>query len=291
MSRLSVQALPAVWQPIFLLKRECVYSFWRRKSCPGIRLAEADWYTGPGNRSLLISDQLLKEIFIRQIFTATDITFQREGKSQSFPWSCATGLTIFLVNKAADAGAEINDGNAVMDIRGMDTDRIIVKTDNSTISCRYLIGADGAYSRVAKICGFPDDRFLIPALEYEVWPDLEIFKKLEEEVRFDLGIIPYGYGWVFPKQDHLSIGVGHFRRMKIDLKQYCNLYIQDLGIRDTKKTIRHGFQIPTRPRGLYGKRNIILAGDAAGLADPVVAEGISHALMSGIIAAGSILDS
>ncbi len=195
----------------------------------------------------------------------------------------------FLVNRAADAGAEISDGSALTDIRDFDSDRIKVKTNRSTICSRYLVGADGAYSRVAKICGFTDRRLLIPALEYEVWTDAEILKELGSEVRFDLGIIPQGYGWVFPKQDHLSIGVGHFQRNRIDLKQYCSEYIQALGIRDAVKTIRHGYQIPTRPRGLHAKNNVLLAGDAAGLADPVVAEGISNALLSGTMAANSII--
>ena len=137
-----------------------------------------------------------------------------------------------------------------------------------------------------------DTRYLIPALDYEVDLNEIDFDRLSKRVRFDVGVIPFGYGWMFPKKRHLSIGVASMRRGKSNLPEYYQKYLQLLGIKEVVKQVKHGFQIPVSPRqDGFIRNNILLTGDAAGFADPVTAEGISHAILSGQLAAASIIES
>ena len=65
--------------------------------------------------------------------------------------------------------------------------------------------------------------------------------------------------------------------------------MKDLGITTIISESAHGFVIPVTPRAELVKGNCFVIGDAAGFADPIVAEGISNALLSGKIIAEAIL--
>lgn len=169
-----------------------------------------------------------------------------------------------------------------------------IHTSEGNVKAKFIIAADGALSPVAKITGWKETRNLIPALEYEVEVPQADFERLSQNVRFDIDAIPYGYGWCFPKKNHLSIGVGVFSKTnkKINLKEYYAKYLNTLGIKEIIKESAHGFVIPISPRtDTFVQKNVFLIGDSAGFADPLVAEGISNAILSGILAAQSIVES
>ncbi|MEN8804998.1 MAG: NAD(P)/FAD-dependent oxidoreductase, partial [Wenyingzhuangia sp.] len=110
-----------------------------------------------------------------------------------------------------------------------------------------------------------------------------------KEIRFDIDAIPSGYGWCFPKKNHLSVGVAALLKDNNKIKQYCEEYIKFLGIEEVISIERHGYQIPVTPRlDGFVKNNVFLIGDAAGFADPLTAEGISNAILSGRLAANAI---
>jgi flavin-dependent dehydrogenase len=116
------------------------------------------------------------------------------------------------------------------------------------------------------------------------------FARLVGVARFDFGVIPAGYGWVFPKGAHLSIGVATMRR-GVNLHVTLARYLETLGLREVEGIDKHGFLIPLAPpREGVALGRVLLAGDAAGLADPVTGEGISAAIDSGTLAARAILD-
>jgi len=196
----------------------------------------------------------------------------------------------FLIEKAIKNGVVLYDNNKVTDI-SFSGKELLITTSKDTFTANYIIAADGALSPTAKIMGWKDSRHLTPALEYEVTVNKTDFDRLSQELRFDLDAIPQGYGWVFPKKDHLSIGVASVKRGKKDLKKYYRKYLELLNINDVLNEERHGAQIPLSPRedGFF-KNNVLLVGDAAGFADPITAEGISNAMYSGILAANAIID-
>jgi geranylgeranyl reductase family protein len=196
-------------------------------------------------------------------------------------------LDQLLVNEAVKLGAQLIDGQA---LKSLDFgDQIKVITEDQSFFTSYLVGADGVLSTTAKLAGWSETRKLIPALEFEVGVNFEDFERLSKEVRFDFDVIPNGYGWCFPKANHLSIGVGIFTRKKIKLKDYYESYLKKLGINEMLFEEAHGFQIPVAPRtDGFVKKNVFLVGDAAGLADPLTAEGITNGIHSGILAGKAI---
>jgi flavin-dependent dehydrogenase len=114
---------------------------------------------------------------------------------------------------------------------------------------------------------------------------------LMRTARFDFGIISAGYGWVFPKREHLSIGVGTTKRGAANLPECYRRYLDLLAIGTPLREERHGYLIPCRPReGMFDARRVLFTGDAAGLADPVTAEGITAGILSGQLAARAILE-
>ncbi len=166
--------------------------------------------------------------------------------------------------------------------------------NEQAFEAQWLIAADGASGNTAKLAGWPaytDNN--APAVEAEVEVTDEAFKRLNR-ARFDFEAIPQGYGWLFPKKHHLSIGVGcfHFDSKKsASPKTFLKDYYQTLGLKDSDILSVHqkGFVVPlrARPDG-FSRGRVLLVGDAAGLADPLTAEGISAAIISGRIAASTV---
>jgi flavin-dependent dehydrogenase len=112
---------------------------------------------------------------------------------------------------------------------------------------------------------------------------------------FDFAPIPGGYGWLFPKGDHINIGVGAFApadsdaQLKQVTRQLLNDYTaQKLGV----AALEH---ITGQYLGMGGQHyvprgRVLLVGDAAGLVDPLTGEGIHSAVVSGQAAAGAVLE-
>lgn len=194
-----------------------------------------------------------------------------------------------IVEKAKEAGITLLEGHALKDISFGEINTL--HTSKGDVAAKFIIAADGALSKTAKIAGWEETRYMIPALEYEVEVSPEDFERLSKEVRFDFDAVPIGYGWSFPKKNHLSIGVASGKRTKINLKKHYKEYLKTLGINEVINEEFHGFQIPVSPRtDGYVRKNVFLVGDAAGFADPVTAEGISNAILTGVMAAEAIIE-
>ena len=195
-----------------------------------------------------------------------------------------------LVEEAFESGAEIHDGEEFKELT-MSERSITIRTDKQSYQAHYLIAADGALSPVYRFLKLQDKRFKVPAVEAEIELSSNSHP-LFEQVVFDITAISRGYGWVFPKANHLSIGVAAMPSANGSLNQSYKTYLNSLSIDDDiVAEKKYGFQIPLFPHKELSYGNILFTGDAAGLADPLVAEGISHALFSGNWAAESILQS
>jgi geranylgeranyl reductase family protein len=197
-----------------------------------------------------------------------------------------------ITQKAKELGVTLLENHTLRSIDFLDK-KSILQTSQGPISANFIIAADGVLSQTAKMAGWiKDTRKLIPALEYEVEVSAEDFKRLSKSVRFDIDAVPYGYAWSFPKKNHLSLGVLTTKKGKIDLKEYYRKYLNTLGIKQVLKEDAHGFQIPIAPRtDGFVKNNVFLIGDAAGFAEPITAEGISNAILSGKYVAEALIES
>lgn len=195
-----------------------------------------------------------------------------------------------LLSAAQAAGATVNQQCAVEHVsyRG---DFLTVATNVGMMKAKFVIAADGALSTVARKMGMADGRVLIPALEYELTLPPDQLDRFRGLARYDIGLLPHGYGWVFPKQKHLSIGVLSTAQRGGELKHTMARYLDLLGCGAVTQVQRHGFVIPIRPRkGPLVDKRVLLVGDAAGFADPVTGEGISFAIRSGLMAGQSLVD-
>lgn len=192
-----------------------------------------------------------------------------------------------IVENAKSFGAELLENHTLKALEF--GEKIILKTSSGDISSTYVIAADGVLGPTAKYAGWTETRQLIPALEYEVEVSQDVYDRLSTEARFDIDVIPNGYGWCFPKKNHLSIGVGTFKKKKINLREYYYEYLKILGIDEVLSEQAHGFQVPISPRkDGFVKHNVFLTGDSAGFADPLTAEGITNSLYSGSLAGKAI---
>jgi geranylgeranyl reductase family protein len=219
-----------------------------------------------------------------------NVSFKTRRKNPVVLMTMRSGLDYRLIKEAKIFGAEIKDNAELKDLNYSGTHiEVTLKNRKEKFYSKFLIAADGALSVAAKKYFGEGKRKLIPALEYEVFVDSDVLLRFKKAVRFDFGIVPGGYGWVFPKKDHLSIGVLSMKLKNGNLNNFFSDYLKLLEIKHINKSERHGFVIPLNSRNIFAKDRIILIGDAAGFTDPITAEGISFAVLSGQLAAESLL--
>lgn len=191
-----------------------------------------------------------------------------------------------LYEHALAAGATDLTGHALAQI----TDNTVTFKDGETLTAAILIGADGVNSIVAKhLFGASFDTKTIGfGLEIEV--PAETQNPADLPLRVDFGAAHWGYGWSFPKQGSTTVGVGGIRSENPDMKTHMHRYVQTLGFDPDAIKVK-GHHLPFGDfRKTPGRANILLAGDAAGLVDPITGEGIAFAIKSGQIAAQAALD-
>jgi flavin-dependent dehydrogenase len=192
-----------------------------------------------------------------------------------------------LTNAAVAAGAEMESGRKVTHL-DQQPDSVTLVAGDRTYRAQFVIAADGAAGPTATLSAWGQNPNLIPALESEIRTDAGTLKRFSDVARFDFGLVPSGYAWVFPKRDRLSVGCLSFCRHKPELQRHLAAYLRLLDI-ELLQTEDHGFVIPVSPRANpLARGRVLLTGDSAGLADPVTCEGISNAILSGRLAAKAI---
>ena len=112
----------------------------------------------------------------------------------------------FLIHQAVAAGAEFMPETAFVSAQRQG-DSLNVITTRGEIATRCLVGADGAMSRVRSEIFGRDIVRCAPAVEALVTVRPEHAARIGDRMLFDFGGMPRGYGWIFPKKDHLNVGV------------------------------------------------------------------------------------
>ncbi len=161
-------------------------------------------------------------------------------------------------------------------------DNDVLVTNKDLYKFKYIIFADG-------VNGF--SRKLIKGRKLGFCVEFKSKEKTTKTV-FDVGAIKKGYGWIFAKKDHTTIGLGTMKSAKADYQSLLVAFCKKHGFEIQKREIR-GYHIPVFSKNIYKQsiqNNYILVGDAASLVDPIGGEGIYYALLSGMKAAESIIE-
>ncbi|HST04226.1 MAG TPA: geranylgeranyl reductase family protein [Chloroflexia bacterium] len=199
----------------------------------------------------------------------------------------------FLTEQAARAGAQVMDGTTLQSV-DMSEHGVSIGSTQGTFSADYLVGADGATGKVARSLGLMPDRWALAALEAEVEVEPYVMDYWQDKMGLDMGELKASYGWVFPKGDHLSVGVGGLPILPDYgslLKRYDDKHTANRvpGTAIKKVLRKHGYLLPLRrPGAPVQKGRAVLVGDAAGLVEAFTGEGIFWAIRSGQIAARCI---
>lgn len=221
-------------------------------------------------------------------FLESGASFRVEREAPIVSMTMRAELDRELAEAAVRSGAELL---APCELLGLaqDADGVDLETSRGRIRAAWVIGADGVLSTVARQAGWTSAPRTIPALEVEVRVPAEVHARFAGVARFDFEALEAGYGWVFPKREHLSCGVLTMRRGAGGLREALDRYLERVGVAPVLSAERHGYLIPVRPRrGGFARGRVLLAGDAAGFADALTGEGISIAMQSGRLAAGAL---
>lgn len=210
-----------------------------------------------------------------------------------------------LFDKAVEAGAEPLVNHEVIDMSEGSGEVVAHCKSGEKITGKYLVGADGVNSRVARASGIK-----------QRWMDDEIGLCMEARVpmkesdisrinsgpygsdrvciQIYFGGLDHGYAWNFPKKGEVSLGMGCLMPFASGLKkawknyttEFSDMYGVEIDLSETT-----AMRVPLR--GVI-KRTVsnrcILVGDAAGFVSPCTGEGIYFGIDSGQMAADTVAD-
>lgn len=207
-----------------------------------------------------------------------------EGPSTVCAFSVRSRLDKFCLDRAIESGAEFKI-SPISDISQSNDGVSLTLGGTERVEAKFLIGADGATSQVRREC-FPNlstrrGFALEGLLPYSKLPS-------QPKAEFDFGWIKGGYGWVFPKGDHANVGIyTHDEDVKLSKDQLFDYSSRRLGNAELENVI--GGAIPFGGAKYRPQGRIALAGDAAGMAEPLLGEGIHNAVKSGQAAGRAVV--
>jgi geranylgeranyl reductase family protein len=198
-------------------------------------------------------------------------------------------LDEYCLGKTIEAGAHFRRIGTLQQI-ARSKDAVQMITNGETYRARFLVGADGASGQVRRLCAAGS--WFSQGFALEVKTEMP---RGEVDLTFDFGAVPDGYAWIFPKGDHLNVGVyapssatGLTRNrllsyvtQRVKTETLDQVIGQYLGIGAGGCETEY-VQPEMRDR-------VLLVGDAGGFVDPLTGEGIYGALLSGQAAASAIL--
>ena len=265
-----------------------------------------------GGLLTLKSIRLLEDIFS----TPVDFLKSRQvitHQSSSYKVGCSSGAFVqgrlddpfhfvqrktydqYWLKKARAAGVEFKAGEKIV---ALDPARKQVRTESGRrFVANFILAADGALSRTRRLLSTKG--VIEPDWKSELATTLEVlipnhrFSRLPDYPAIYYGYIPWGYAWSFPGNQYRILGIAALNRKAGKL------------LNDGFKTFLAHFHLTGRdipapsscplPYGNYltrpGYGRVMLLGDACGLADPLLGEGIYYAHKSACLAARAVMKS
>lgn len=204
----------------------------------------------------------------------------------------------FLRERAAENGAQRIIGTYERFSRDQLGRAIVHFTDKDGetrhLTARMVIGADGALSKVAKDTIRHGDRVPYVFAYHEIVASPVVghhdFGAARCDVYYRGTLSPDFYAWIFPHGATTSIGTGSANK-GFSLKGSVAELRGETGLDQVKTIRKEGAPIPLKPLKKWDNgRDVVLAGDAAGVVAPASGEGIYYAMLGGRLAAQSVAE-
>jgi len=212
-------------------------------------------------------------------------SFARRGKGPLILMTQRRRLDAHLAEQAVAAGADFRDGVKVTSVEAG-----AVTVDGLRIEGDAIVGADGANGTTARALGLGGGFAYGVAFEGNVRYGPVTEERYRSLAAIELGSIPGGYGWVFPKGDHVNVGVGGWESEGPKLRTHLTELCAEHGIADADVESLRGHRLPLRrPGSVLARGSSLVVGDAAGLVDPLSGDGMYEAFVSSRLAAEAIL--
>jgi geranylgeranyl reductase len=203
----------------------------------------------------------------------------------------------WLRERARKAGAVRRTGIFELIERDDDGTAAVVYRDKASgqsqrVRARAVIGADGANSAVARQAVAPTDRVPFVFAYHEIIRSPRAGRAALDGRRCDVyyrgELSPDFYGWIFPHGDTISVGTGSAHK-GFSARDAVGALRDVSGLGQAETIRREGAPIPLHPLARWDNgRDIVLAGDAAGVVAPASGEGIYYAMLGGRLAAEAL---
>lgn len=257
-----------------------------RQSAPGERIHTTGILVHEAWTEWKVPARLVRRINRVRVYTPTHDHIDLERDGYFFMATDTARLMRHLVRETQRAGVEIRFGERY---RGAARDRSSLLLQGSGVTCRFLVGADGARSGVAESFGLGRNRRLLKGVEWEFEPLDGVADCLHCFI--DPECAPGYIGWVVPGVATTQVGLALHRDRQADLPGFVAKLDPLFGLSGKRVVEKRGGVIPVGGllRNFYRER-VMLIGDAAGMVSPLTAGGIHHAWRYGKIAGDALAD-
>ncbi len=198
-------------------------------------------------------------------------------------------LDQLLLDAAIEAGARFETIGKITSIDVKGDHGVSIGADaDAKLGARYLVAADGANSKIRRLL---PERGLRPRRGFAI-EGVVPYQKTEAATMMELsfGVVGHGYGWLFPKRDHVNIGLYTCTdRVSLSKAQLFDFSMRKLGTRAVEAVV--GF-----PMGFGGEtyshrtEPVLFVGDAGGFCEPLLGEGLHNAIKSGLLAGRAVAE-
>ncbi len=236
------------------------------------------------------------------ILHSPDLRYQVGGRTKMLGLLRST-FDGYLTKVAQKAGAQLKTGHRVKDIKIESQKATVYFEGRKKVTTRAVVGAEGVVSVVARRTGLHQgwqSNQVCKCVVKEFPVDPEFIKKHlapNRAVHLYLGFqgTP-GYAWFFPKTRHINAGLGCFANHQVRLMDYFRLFIKLLKgwtmLPDSARAegVSAGLCPTVGPLDTTQSNRVLLIGDAAGFVSPATGAGILPGMISGRLAADTLVE-
>lgn len=194
-------------------------------------------------------------------------------------------LDAFCLQKTLSAGAQFARIGSIEGIAD-DSETVTVRTAGQSFTGRFLVGADGVHSRVRQWLEGGGAPWLRRGFALEANVTAQGYSG---DLIFDFAPVPHGYGWIFPKGDHVNVGLyTDAMAERLDRVRLLRWIAERFGDDAAADHLTGQYLGFGAENAVPAHQRVFLVGDAGGFADPLTGEGIYGAVSSGQAIAGAI---